>query len=119
MADVAIFAYGGMLPEEGSTPFGMAFVAKLGGGTGYQHFLSFTAVGIMARDAGDLRVAMLGGEEVGRALQDRLAFLHMTAQAQLLPGQFQELFGDMHLHQSRGHERCLPTRHASGCGRGT
>ena len=70
-----------MLPEEGSASFGMAFVAELCGRTGYQHGLAFTAVGVVARGAGDFRFAMLGGEEVGRALQDRLAFLHMAAQA--------------------------------------
>ena len=59
----------------------MAFIAKLGGRTGYQHCFPFTAVGVVAGSAGNFRVATLGGEEVGGALQDRLAFLHMAAQA--------------------------------------
>src|SRR5712691_2665651 len=55
VADIAIFAYGRMLPEEGSASFGMAFVAELCGRTGYQHGLAFTAVGVVARSAGDFR----------------------------------------------------------------
>ena len=79
-----ILANRGMIPEKRTPFFGMAGVTGIVNRVTHQHLVRAAAMRIVAGCAADLHVAMLGAEQMGRALKRGFANARMAAKAGFL-----------------------------------